>query len=453
MVWTYTAAAALVLGLASLVSADTPANCRYEDIRGTWTFTETSRDGDNTLACEGDDIDEVVYTKTITLDFPNTAVDELGNLGTWTIIYNQGFEVNIDERSYFAFSYYEEDFLSATSFCDRTFPGWARDTTVRNWSCYKAQKNTEVAPRISNKIRTPPRNAYFKNDHELIDQINNAQSSWTAKAYPELEKYTLMEMTQRNGGLGKFEFPEPAVASDELKAQVSVLPTNWDWRNVSGVNYVAPVRDQASCGSCFAFATMGQLESRLRIASSNARQDIFSPQDIVECSVLAQGCTGGFNYLIGGRHAMEQGVVAEECNTYTGKDGECSTDANCGRTYVSDYEYLGGFYGGCNEEEMMKALVENGPMAVAYMVYFDFNFYTHGIYHHVTLDNRFDPIEDMNHAVLLVGYGVEPETGEKYWTCKNSWGASFGEDGYFRIRRGTDECAIESAASQSTIIA
>jgi len=179
----------------------------------------------------------------------------------------------------------------------------------------------------------------------------------------------------------------------------------------------------------------------------------FSPQDIVECSVLSQGCTGGFNYLIAGRYAQDQGVVAEECNPYTGADGTCSTDQTCSRTYVSDYEYLGGYYGACNEQEMMKALVENGPFAVGYMVYFDFYFYTGGIYHHVGFDDRYDPLEDMNHAVLLVGYGEDPNTGEKFWTCKNSWGPSFGEDGgYFRIRRGTDECGIESAASQSTVI-
>ncbi|CAL4073539.1 unnamed protein product, partial [Meganyctiphanes norvegica] len=446
------AAAALVLGIFGFVSADTPANCLYEDIRGTWTFTETARDGDNTLPCEGD-LDEVVYTKTITLDFPNTAMDEQGHVGTWTIIYNQGFEVTINERSYFAFSYYEDDIFGATSYCDRTLTGWARDSTVRNWSCFTGQKNTKVAPRVSKNLKISPRpNRYYRNNYELIDKINNAQTSWTAKGYPQWEKYTLSEMSQRGGGLGKFDFPKPAEASAELKAHVSKLPTNWDWRNISGINYVAPVRDQGSCGSCFAFASVGALEARVRIATKNQRQDVFSTQDVVECSVLSQGCTGGFNYLIAGRYAQDQGVVAEECNTYTGVDGVCGTDPTCGRTYVSDYEYLGGYYGGCNEEEMMKALYENGPFAVGYMVYFDFYLYTHGIYHHTELQDRFNPIEDMNHAVLVVGYGVDPDTGEKYWTCKNSWGPDFGEAGYFRIRRGTDECGIESAASQATVI-
>lgn len=55
----------------------------------------------------------------------------------------------------------------------------------------------------------------------------------------------------------------------------------------------------------------------------------------------------------------------------------------------------------------------------------------------------------MNHAVLLVGYGVDNQTEEKYWIVKNSWGENWGENGYFRIRRGTDECGIESLAVEA----
>merc|ERR1712189_92707 len=75
----------------------------------------------------------------------------------------------------------------------------------------------------------------------------------------------------------------------------------------------------------------------------------------------------------------------------------------------------------------MQALVENGPMAVSYMVYSDFYGYNGGIYHHTGLRDRYNPFEMTSHAVTLVGYGVEPSTGEKFWSIKNSWGKWWGE--------------------------
>ena len=62
------------------------------------------------------------------------------------------------------------------------------------------------------------------------------------------------------------------------------------------------------------------------------------------------------------------------------------------------------------------------------------------------MTDKFNPFEITNHAVLAVGYGADEETGQRFWIVKNSWGEGWGEDGFFRIRRGTDECSIESIA-------
>ncbi|KAK7068782.1 hypothetical protein SK128_021814 [Halocaridina rubra] len=433
--------------------ADLPVTCYYEDIRGTWTFSETERLGDNTLDCEGP-LGPVVYTNTFTLDFPNTVKDDLGNEGTWTMISSQGFEVNINERSYFAFPYYEGNWISSTSYCNRTLYGWSRDKTVRNWSCFSGEKTTAVPPRLSQGYKAILPDQLYREDQGLINKINSIQTSWTAKSYPENEKYTLHDMFLRSGGPSNPQesLPTPPVSSEELLARVSLLPENFDWRNVSGVNYVSDVKDQASCGSCYVFASTAMIEARLRIATQNQRQDDFSEQDVVSCSALSQGCDGGFKYLIAGRYAQDQGFVDSSCNEYTATDEPCDTDQSCARTYVSEYSFLGGYYGGSNEDMMIEALVMNGPMGVSYYVYSDFYNYNGGIYHHTGLRNEFNPHLPTNHAVLLVGYGVEPTTGEKYWTCKNSWGASWGESGYFRIRRGTNECNIGSFSVEATPI-
>lgn len=85
-----------------------------------------------------------------------------------------------------------------------------------------------------------------------------------------------------------------------LLAVFRQLPDEFDWRDVNGVNYVSPVRNQQSCGSCYAFGSMAMLEARTRILTNNSRQPVFSTQDVVSCSEYAQGCEGGFPYLIAG---------------------------------------------------------------------------------------------------------------------------------------------------------
>merc|ERR550539_1849548 len=199
------------------------------------------------------------------------------------------------------------------------------------------------------------------------------------------------------------------------------------------------------------------MEARLRILTNNEQRTVYSPQDVVACSQYSQGCEGGFPYLVAGKYAQDFGMVAEECNPYQGVDqATCTTPQDtqkCQRHYGTEYKYVGGFYGACNEPLMRIALVHNGPVAVSFQVYDDFMHYHSGIYHHQEggrgdqVNFRFNPWEVTNHVVLVVGYGEE--NGERYWIVKNSWGEEWGEKGYFRIRRGTDECSIESIAVDS----
>ena len=90
--------------------------------------------------------------------------------------------------------------------------------------------------------------------------------------------------------------------------------------------------------------------------------------------------------------------------------------------------------------------MQDGPVAVSFEVYPDFQNYKAGVYTHTLLTDSFNPFEVTNHVVVLVGYGHDIKTNMDYWIVKNSWGASWGEGGFFRIRRGTDECSIESIA-------
>ena len=116
-------ALALLLASLALVHADTPANCTYEDIRGLWIFQESERIDTRRENCATVPTNtHKVYLK---LDFPNVATDSFGNVGRWTLIYNQGFEVIINYRKYFAFSLYKQKGQTVISYCNATLPGYS----------------------------------------------------------------------------------------------------------------------------------------------------------------------------------------------------------------------------------------------------------------------------------------------------------------------------------------
>uniref|UniRef100_A0A8C5QEC6 Dipeptidyl peptidase 1 n=1 Tax=Leptobrachium leishanense TaxID=445787 RepID=A0A8C5QEC6_9ANUR len=439
----------LVAALTSRGAADTPANCSFPDLEGTWEFTVGQEKGGNSdIDCSRTVTGGTNHT--VRLKELNVAEDELGNVGFFTLIYNQGFELDLNGYKWFAFFKYVKSAENITSYCHETLPGWVHNVLTKNWACFVGKKVTTSPRRVVNPVpfiedegRLSSR--LFKHNAGFIEQINMIQSSWKARVYPEYQTMSLQDLIRRAGGKHSRipSIPKPAPIPKDDKYQG--LPPAFDWRKVNGYNFVSPVRNQGSCGSCYAFATMGMLESRLRVYTQLRQTPTLSPQQIVSCSNYSQGCDGGFPYLIAGKYGQDFGIVEEQNYPYTGKDSHCTLKDDSYRYYTSEYHYVGGFYGGCNEVLMKYELLMGGPLAVAFEVYDDFLHYSSGIYHHTGLQDKFNPFQLTNHAVLLVGYGHET-TGEKYWIVKNSWGTEWGENGFFRIRRGNNECAIESIA-------
>jgi len=431
----------ILLSVVSLARGDTPANCTYEDIEGDWIFSITKRDGNNTIDCSQPLEFETEYK--VGLYYPSLAMDGLGNAGFWTLIYNQGFEVVIGGNKFFAFSLYKQSGSTVTSMCDQTFPGWVHQTDQRRWGCYVGKK-VDSNPRPEKvvaveKIQDTPMEFSF------VDEINKQQTTWTATENNIFNGMKMSEAIRMAGGRSSARsFPPTSKVTRQQFEATKLLPTEFDWRNKDGQNFVSPIRNQGTCGSCYAFGSMALYEARERILTNNTVQKVYSTQDIVSCSEYSQGCDGGFPYLIAGKYGQDFGLIEEECFKYQGKDMPCMKTA-CQRHYTNDYFYVGGSYGACNEPLMREELVKNGPIAVSFEVYNDLLAYKGGIYQHTELGlNKYNPWEITNHVVLVVGYGEE--NGTPFWIVKNSWGPDWGEQGFFRILRGVDECSIESMA-------
>ncbi len=226
---------------------------------------------------------------------------------------------------------------------------------------------------------------------------------------------------------------------EEIKNQG--VPPSYDWRNF-GV--VTPVKNQGSCGSCWTFSTVGTMESHWNILGKG-RNLTFSEQQIVDCAgdFDNYGCHGGlpshaFEYI---RHAG--GLESDITYVYTAKDGQCTFRPEIAVAYVrfGSYNVTQG-----DEVELAERLYNAGPMAVSYQVISGFKDYKSGVY---KADNCGTTTQQVNHAVTAVGYGNEG--GLDYWAIKNSWGPTWGDNGYFKIQRGVNMCAISQCNSYPLI--
>ena len=218
---------------------------------------------------------------------------------------------------------------------------------------------------------------------------------------------------------------------------VDAAPTSYDWRNLGRVS---PIKDQASCGSCWAFATVANLEG-LYYANKGVMKT-FSEQMLVDCDTPDSGCDGGlmqyaFNWL-----KRNGGIMFDSDYPYVGVDQTCKSDKTKYADFkVTGYKKLGSTWStwSCvDEDEVKEFLYETGPLAVALNADF-LSSYTGGI---IDYTSSKCPYSGINHAVTLVGYGTDGSSSLDYWIVKNSWGKDWGESGYFRIRRGNGTCGI-----------
>jgi len=235
-------------------------------------------------------------------------------------------------------------------------------------------------------------------------------------------------------------------------SSVSAIPETFDAREQwPKCDTIKAIRDQGHCGSCWAFGAAESFGDRYCVASG--KSVAFSPQHIIDCYKDNDGCMGGVLDLTW-YDLVKQGVVTDECKPYAGEaHDECFTVCNNSQHTPAEYYYAKNAYStfvAFNYEKTVRAIQEEimarGPVEAAFYVLEDFMKYQSGVYQR-TAGAEYEG----GHAIKIIGWGTDKDTKVPYWLVANSWGKDWGEDGFFRIRRGTNECGIESEVATGLI--
>jgi len=211
-----------------------------------------------------------------------------------------------------------------------------------------------------------------------------------------------------------------------------------DWTTQGAVT---PVKDQGQCGSCWAFSTTGGLEGAWQIASGSLKS--LSEQQFVDCdTATSAGCQGG-DMATAFEWAESQSLATEDSYPYTATDGSCKSSF----TTAIPSGGVSGYKSVDQSTEALKSAINVGPVSVAIEAdQIAFQLYSGGI-----LENTGGLFgscgTNLDHGVLAVGYG------SNYFKVKNSWGASWGENGYLQISTDGNTCGIHSDAVYPTVSA
>jgi len=231
-------------------------------------------------------------------------------------------------------------------------------------------------------------------------------------------------------------------------SDIGSLPDSWDWRNYNGKDWTTSIKNQGMCGSCWDFAALGTLESKIKIKNNLPNLDIdLSEQYLLSCANIG-GCDGSSAWLAYNYIKRKGGIIPESCLPYQASDDTSLCSEKCPDWKdrlipISSY----GFWLNPSKEFIKNELINNGPLVSSFVIKDDFLEYNGGyVYEHPGDESS----DDTNHEVIIIGY----DDNKQCWICKNSWGKAWGETkdfkqntnhmegGWFRI--AYDDCKVGS---------
>ncbi|KAL0322813.1 UNVERIFIED_CONTAM: Cysteine protease XCP2 [Sesamum angustifolium] len=278
----------------------------------------------------------------------------------------------------------------------------------------------------------------FKDNLKHIDERNKVASNYWL-GLNEFADMSHDEFKNMYLGLKTDQLPKRDESHQEFKYRdVESLPKSVDWRKKGAVTRV---KNQGSCGSCWAFSTVAAVEGINQIATGNLTE--LSEQELIDCdTTYNNGCNGGlmdyaFAYIV-----SKGGIHKEEDYPYLMEEGTC--EENRGESEVVT---ISGYHDvPANDEQSLLKALANQPLSVAIEASGrDFQFYSGGVF-----DGHCGT--ELDHGVAAVGYGSSK--GLDYIIVKNSWGPKWGEKGFIRMKRNTGKpagmCGINKMASFPT---